>query len=355
MELTQAGAVAEIHIYQKGRHGFGSGFGSPSSPTGWRARSTSSKMAASCRRRSSRAARAAGSAGALAFAAGSRGASRRSPAGARRRRVVNDGYGDFVLVPAGAFRMGDNFGDGESRERPVHYVELDAFYIGKYRDDQRRVAEVPRRSGLRRSEILAGRTGRCRRIRSRTGRRPNNHGGGTPDSDNYPVLGVNWDSARRLLQLAQRQDRQEVSPADRGRMGEGGARHRSAAVSRGATPSTARYANYVGAQTFDTGRAGRLLRRQQARRLADPQQRVAVRRVRHGRQRHGVVPGLVQPGLLRDVAAQESEGAGERRVSRGARRTFFMEPFDLRSYARSAAWPSFQGHRMIGFRAAREP
>jgi acetyl esterase/lipase len=29
MDLTKAGAVAEIHIYQKGRHGFGSGFASP--------------------------------------------------------------------------------------------------------------------------------------------------------------------------------------------------------------------------------------------------------------------------------------------------------------------------------------
>ena len=44
---------------------------------------------------------------------------------------LTDGYGDFVYVPAGAFKMGDNFGDGEARERPVHTVELDAFYIGK--------------------------------------------------------------------------------------------------------------------------------------------------------------------------------------------------------------------------------
>jgi acetyl esterase/lipase len=29
MDLTRAGAVAEMHIYQKGRHGFGSGAGSP--------------------------------------------------------------------------------------------------------------------------------------------------------------------------------------------------------------------------------------------------------------------------------------------------------------------------------------
>jgi acetyl esterase/lipase len=28
-ELTRAGAVAELHLFQKGRHGFGSGFGSP--------------------------------------------------------------------------------------------------------------------------------------------------------------------------------------------------------------------------------------------------------------------------------------------------------------------------------------
>jgi len=29
MDLTRAGATAEIHVYQKGRHGFGSGFASP--------------------------------------------------------------------------------------------------------------------------------------------------------------------------------------------------------------------------------------------------------------------------------------------------------------------------------------
>ena len=29
MGLTRAGATAELHVYQKGRHGFGSGFGSP--------------------------------------------------------------------------------------------------------------------------------------------------------------------------------------------------------------------------------------------------------------------------------------------------------------------------------------
>ena len=36
--------------------------------------------------------------------------------------TINDGHGDYVYVPAGAFRMGDNFGDGMTRERPVHTV-----------------------------------------------------------------------------------------------------------------------------------------------------------------------------------------------------------------------------------------
>lgn len=34
MDLTRAGAVAEVHVYQKGRHGFGSGYGSPEF-SGW--------------------------------------------------------------------------------------------------------------------------------------------------------------------------------------------------------------------------------------------------------------------------------------------------------------------------------
>jgi len=45
--------------------------------------------------------------------------------------------------------------------------------------------------------------------------------------------------------------------------------------------------------------------------------------------------------------------AGAYRVVRGG--SFFIDSFDLRTYGRSAAWPSFQSHRMIGFRVAREP
>lgn len=107
---------------------------------------------------------------------------------------INDGHGDYVYVPAGAFRMGDNFGDGEPRERPVHVVDLDAFYIAKYemtngewkafRDDPGYddVTFWPDRRVAPKDQIPYW-------------TQPNNHGGATPGSDNYPVLGVNWDSA----------------------------------------------------------------------------------------------------------------------------------------------------------------
>ena len=36
---------------------------------------------------------------------------------------------EMVLIPAGSFEMGDHFGEGHDDERPVHTVELDAFYM----------------------------------------------------------------------------------------------------------------------------------------------------------------------------------------------------------------------------------
>jgi formylglycine-generating enzyme required for sulfatase activity len=42
---------------------------------------------------------------------------------------------------------------------------------------------------------------------------------------------------------------------------------------------------------------------------------------------------------------------GAYRVVRGG--SFFVEAFDLRTTSRSMAWPSFQAHRMIGFRPVR--
>ena len=55
------------------------------------------------------------------------GGQRPSHAQGRERRAT----ATIVYVPPGAFQMGDSFGDGDARERPVHAVELDAFYIAQ--------------------------------------------------------------------------------------------------------------------------------------------------------------------------------------------------------------------------------
>jgi formylglycine-generating enzyme required for sulfatase activity len=39
---------------------------------------------------------------------------------------------EFVWVPAGSFEMGDLFGEGHDDEQPVHMVDLDGFWLGKY-------------------------------------------------------------------------------------------------------------------------------------------------------------------------------------------------------------------------------
>ena len=52
------------------------------------------------------------------------------------QRMAADGMAPtvdgMVLIPAGAFRMGDGFGEGAAAERPVHTVTVSAFYMDQY-------------------------------------------------------------------------------------------------------------------------------------------------------------------------------------------------------------------------------
>ncbi|UCH23666.1 MAG: SUMF1/EgtB/PvdO family nonheme iron enzyme [Deltaproteobacteria bacterium] len=49
---------------------------------------------------------------------------------------------EFVRVSGGLFMMGDTFDDGAENERPVHEVQLEDFYIGKYPVTQRQWQQV---------------------------------------------------------------------------------------------------------------------------------------------------------------------------------------------------------------------
>jgi sulfatase modifying factor 1 len=272
---------------------------------------------------------------------------------AQAPRTVNDGFGDFLLVPAGRFTMGDAAGDGHPRERPAHVVELDAFYIGKYEvtnGDWRRFRDDP---GYDDPKFWPnGHVVPKDQIPYWT--QPNNHGGGTPGSDPYPVLGVNWDSATAYCHwLSAKTGKRYRLPTE--------AEWEKAA--RGT--DTRRYpwgdaidrtlANFVGAQTFDTGRPVGFYDGSRRGDLATKSNASPYGAFDMA----GNVMEWTADWYDRDYYATspaknpKGPATGAYRVLRGG--TFFLEAFDLRVTARTAAWPSLQAHRMIGFRPAREP
>jgi formylglycine-generating enzyme required for sulfatase activity len=168
MDLLKAGATAELHIYQKGNHGFGTGFTSGTFSDRMPAWSTSSNRVdffPEANRDAPFRFAQRGRDPVLFLAGSSKSASRALPS------AVNDGYGDHVYVPAGSFKMGDNFGDGEARERPVHLVELDAFYIAKYEMSNGEWKKFLNDSGYEDPKFWPGGKS-CRRIRTRIGTMP---------------------------------------------------------------------------------------------------------------------------------------------------------------------------------------
>jgi formylglycine-generating enzyme required for sulfatase activity len=276
-----------------------------------------------------------------------------SVAAADLPKTVNDGYGDFLLVPAGPFKMGDNFGDGESRERPVHLVDLDAFYIAKFEvtnGDWKKFQSDP---GYDDAKFWPN--GRVvPKDQSPYWTQANNHGGATPGSDNYPVLGVNWDAATAYCNwLSAKTGKKYRLPTEaEWEKAARGTDQRRFPWGNSIDPT---YANFTGAQKFDTGQVvgyydGSKRGDFQTHNGASPYGAMDMA---------GNVMEWCQDWYQRDyysVSAKKNPKGPEKgayRVLRGG--SFFFEGQDLRTYARSGAWPSFQAFRMVGFRAAREP
>jgi iron(II)-dependent oxidoreductase len=109
--------------------------------------------------------------------------------------IVDDGYGEYVLIPAGEFQMGDNFDEGNSDEIPVHPVMLDAFYVAKYKVTNGEYSRFIEDGGYAESQYWsAGGFGEY-------GASPDHwvdsayRGGGRAGNDLYPVVGVSWHEA----------------------------------------------------------------------------------------------------------------------------------------------------------------
>ncbi len=268
-------------------------------------------------------------------------------------QTADDGYGELAYVPAGAFRMGDNFGDGEPRERPVHQVELDAYYIGKFvvtNAQWRKFRDGPAYDDPKfwpggkqfPKELIPYWT------------QANNHGGGTPGSDNYPVIGVNWDSAVAYCNWVSAQTGKKYRLPTEAEW-EKAARGADQRRYPWGNSIDASYANFVGTQSYDTVREVG---------FHDGSRRGEMA-THSGASPYGAfdmagnLMEWCQDWYSRDYYAASPRrnprgpSAGAYKVVRGG--SFFLDPIDVRSYARSAAWPSLQSHRMIGFRVARNP
>ena len=276
-------------------------------------------------------------------------AQHRSPA----PKTADDGYGELVYVPAGAFRMGDASGDGESRERPAHTVELDAFYIGKYEVTNaqwRRFRDDP---GYGDPKFWPG--GRpIPKDQIPYWTQANNHGGGTPEADNFPVIGVNWDGATAYCNwVAAKTGKRYRLPTEA--EWEKAARGADARRYPWGDSIDYSYANFAGAQSFDTVREVGFY---------DGSERAGLKTHSNASpygafDMAGNLMEWCQDWYSRDYYSvsprknPKGPSTGAYRVVRGG--SFFFEAYDLRTSARSAAWPSLQAFRMLGFRVVREP
>ena len=249
--------------------------------------------------------------------------------------------------------MGDNFGDGESRERPVHTVELDAYYIGKYEVTNAEWKKFRDDPGYDDAKFWPeGRVAPKDQVSYWTDAR--NHGGGTTNSDNYPLIGVNWHSAVAYCNwLSAKTGKKYRLPTEA--EWEKAARGTDKRRYPWGNDIDHSYANYVGGAKFDTvsevgyfdgTRRGEL----QTHSNASPYGAFDMAgnvmewcQDWYGRTYYSVSPRKNPKG----------PETGAYRIMRGG--SFFVDALDLRTYGRAAAWPSFLAYRMVGFRPAREP
>jgi formylglycine-generating enzyme required for sulfatase activity len=267
----------------------------------------------------------------------------RAAVAAATKGSVNDGYGDYVFVPAGSFKMGAGTKEALAREKPMHVVDLDAYYIAKFEVTNREWKRFRDDPGYDDPKFWPG--GRVLpRDQIPYWTQPNNHGGGTPGSDNYPVIGVNWDAATAYCAwLSAKTGKRYRLPTEA--EWEKAARGTDERAYPFGNTLDRNQANFVYAQAFDTV--------------------MPVGSLSGGASPYGAfdMAGNVMEWCLdwydRDFYSvsprknPKGPAAGAYRVVRGG--SFFLEAFDLRATARSMAWPSFQAHRMIGFRPVREP
>lgn len=267
--------------------------------------------------------------------------------------ALDDGFGQLVYVPAGEFKMGDNFGDGEERERPVHPVYLDAYYIGKHEVTNKLWRQFRDDPGYDNPKFWPNGTP-MPKDQIPYWKDPRNHGGATEGSDPYPVMGVNWDAATAFCNwLSAKTGKKYRLPTEaEWEKAARGTDQRKYPWGNQIDHSYAKYvadANFVTAMpvgTYDGGKHGDL----QTSNGASPYGAMDMAGNLMEWCSDWYSKDYYKSSPRRNPKGPET---GAYRVVRGG--TFFEEAFEQRAYRRSAAWPSLQALRMLGFRVVREP
>jgi len=102
---------------------------------------------------------------------------------------------EFVFIKGGCFEMGDNFGDGNEDERPVHEICVDDFWMGKYEvrvgEFRKFVNDMSYRAEAERVDGCFYWTGsKWEKDKGRNWRDP-----GFQSDDRHPVVCVSWNDA----------------------------------------------------------------------------------------------------------------------------------------------------------------
>jgi formylglycine-generating enzyme required for sulfatase activity len=106
--------------------------------------------------------------------------------------VLNEGFGDFLLVPGGEYLMGDNFAEGDPDEVPVHPVTLDAFYIARDKVTNADYARFMAAGGYEEPAFWAAGGFGDYGTEPRHWQSSRFRGGGTEGGEPFPVVGVSW-------------------------------------------------------------------------------------------------------------------------------------------------------------------
>jgi formylglycine-generating enzyme required for sulfatase activity len=123
------------------------------------------------------------------------------------KEIVGKDGAEMVLIPAGEFQMGDPFNEGDSDERPVHTVYLDAFYIDKYEVTNERFKRFVAETGYvtdaeKRGWSWVWTGEEVKQVKGADWRHPEGPGSDISNRMDHPVVHVSWNDAMAYARWA---------------------------------------------------------------------------------------------------------------------------------------------------------